>query len=251
MTDTTTIPLRAHVLLKMAAPAVARAALLGDEEEASEALEKGTTTHALTFNTQAVVVYPGATRRGKEWEAFAAEHDGCRIVLRGEYELAARMADAVRRHPLARQLLEAATFEESRFVKMNERLCRGTPDIVGPGDRYIADLKTGRSADPRRFRYNARDYYYDCSMAWYRRITGAADCFIICVEKTRPYPVTVFQLNERTLAQGDAYMMDAFGKFLHCERNNHWPEYSDQIVELDVPERSAVSGGYTEAEVAA
>lgn len=251
MIDTTTIPLRAHVLTKMAAPSVARAALLEQEEEPGEAQEKGTTTHAICFNTQKVVVYPGPTRRGKEWEAFAAEHDGCRIASRGEYEVAQRMSDAVRRHPLARTLFEGSTFEQSRFVRMNDRLCRGTPDIVGPGGAFIADLKTGRSADPRRFRYNARDYHYDCAMAWYGRIVGVADCFIICVEKTKPYPVTVFKLNERTLAQGDAFMMDAFGKFLHCERTNHWPEYSDQIVELDVPERSAVSVGYTEAEVAA
>lgn len=249
MTDTKDIPLRAHVLLKMAAPSVARAAMLGEEDEASDAQEKGTTCHAMVFNTQSVVVYPGAQRRGHEWEKFALQHDGCRIVLRGEYELAARMSDAVRRHPVARDLLEAAEFEQPRFANINGRLCRGTPDIVG--ESYIADLKTGRSADPRRFRYNARDYYYDCSMAWYRRIVGVQHAFIICVEKTKPYPVTVFQLNERTLQQGDAFMMDAFARFQECERTGRWPEYADQIVELDVPERSAVSAAYTEAVVAA
>lgn len=250
MIDTTKIPLRAHVLTKMAAPSIARAALLEEvDEDPNDAKDKGSTTHALCFNSQAVVVYPGATRRGKEWEAFAAEHDGCRIVLQGEYEVCARMSDAVRRHPVARDLLENATFEQPRFATMNGRLCRGTPDIVGDG--YFADLKTGRSADPRRFRYNARDYYYDCVMSWYQRITSMPEAFLICVEKTKPYPVTVFRLNQRTLAQGDAFMMDAFGRFLECERKNHWPEYADQIVELDVPERTSVSIGYTESDAAA
>lgn len=249
MIDTTTIPLRSHVLTKMSAPCVARAALVGDEDEPSANMDKGSTTHALCFNTQTVVVYPGAARKGKEWDKFAEEHDGCRIVLRGEYELASRMSEVVRRHPLARRLLENAALEQTRLFQLDGRLCRGTPDIVGPD--YIADLKTGRSADPRRFRYHARDYHYDCSLAWYMKaVPTATRAFIICVEKTKPYPVSVFAVNARTLAQGDAYNMDAFARFRACEQANHWPEYSDQIIELDVPERSAAWAGYTEAEAA-
>lgn len=249
MIDTTKIPLRSHVLTKMSAPIVARASLVEDEEDPTAAQDKGTTTHALCFNTQTVVVYEGAVRRGKEFDKFADEHDGCRIVLRAEYELGARMSDAVRRHPLARKLLEGATFEQTRLFELDGRICRATPDIVGAD--YIADLKTGRSADPRRFRYNARDYYYDCAMAWYMRsVPQAKQAFIICVEKTKPYPVTVFRVNERTLQQGEAFNAEAFGRFRACERSGVWPEYADAIVDLDVPERTAVSVGYTEAEAA-
>lgn len=246
MTDTRSIPLRSYVLTKMDCPLIARAALLEDQEDPTEAENKGTTTHAILFNTQTVVVYPGARRAGKEWEAFEAEHDGCRIVLKSEYELAARMSDSVRRHPVARQFLEGTQHEQTRLFNLDGRLCRATPDIVREG-HFIADLKTGRSANPRRFRYNARDYYYDASMAWYRRSANASDAFIICVEKTKPYPVTVFKLNARTLAQGDAYNAEAFARFRACEESGVWPEYADGIAELDIPERSAGQFAYVEA----
>lgn len=245
------IPLRAHVLSKMDAPSIARAALLEQEEDPSSAMDKGTTTHAIVFNTQTVVVYGADSdkkkvRNGAEWDRFAAEHDGCRIVLRGEYEVASRMADAVRRNKFARTLLEGATFEQTRLFKLDGRLCRATPDIVGRD--YIADLKTGRSADPRRFRYNAREYCYDASLAWYKRsVPEAKNVFIICVEKTRPYPVSVFRLTERTLAQGDALNMEAFARFRECERTGIWPDYVDGIVDLDIPERTVQSVAYEEA----
>lgn len=246
MNPTEHVPLRSHVLTKMDCPLVARASLMEQEEDPTTAMEKGTTCHALTFNTQTVVVYPGATRRGKEWDKFEEEHDGCRIVLQSEYEVSARMCDAVRRHPLARKLLDNAEFEKQRLFKLDGRLCRATPDIVGSG--YIADLKTGRSANPKRFRYNAREYYYDASMAWYKRaVPGAAEVFIICVEKTKPYPVSVFRVNNRSLSQGDAFNMAAFAKFRQCEQSGHWPEYSDDIIDLDIPERTAQSVAYEEA----
>lgn len=242
------IPLRAHVLAKMDdCPLVARASLMGEEEDPTAAMEKGTTTHAILFNTQTVVAYhEGKQRKGKDWEAFAAEHDGCRIVTHGEYELAARMSDAVRRDPVARPLLENAEFEKQRLFKLDGRLCRATPDIVGAG--YLADLKTGRSANPKRFRYNARDYYYDASMAWYRRAAGVDDVYVICVEKKHPYPVTVFHVNARSLAQGEAFNMEMFARFRECERTGNWPGYGDGIVELDIPERNAASLAYVEAE---
>lgn len=245
--NTEHIPVRSHVLQKMDCPELALASLMEQEEDPSAAMEKGTTTHAMVFNTQTVVVYPGAVRRGKEWDKFEAEHDGCRIVLQGEYEVSARMCDAVRKHPIARELIDGAELEKTRLFKIDGRLCRATPDIVRPGS-YIADLKTGRSANPRKFRYNARDYYYDASMAWYRRAAGVQDVYIICVEKSSPrYPVTVFKMNARSLAQGDAFNAEAFAKFRECERSGRWPGYAEGIVELDIPERNAASLAYTEA----
>lgn len=241
------IPLRAHVLTKMDCPAAARASLLEQEEDPSAAMDKGTTTHAIVFNTQTVVVYPGAMRRGKEWDKFADDHDGCRIVLQSEYDMAMRMADAVRRDPIAGPLLRnAVSLEKTILFKLDGRICRATPDIVGSD--YIADLKTGRSANPKRFRYNCREYFYDGSMAWYRRaVPQAKNAFIICVEKTKSLPVTVFRMNERSLQQGDQLMMEAFGRFRQCERAGSWPGYADGVVELDVPERTAQSAAYEEA----
>jgi|SRR5215471_1890294 len=231
------IPLRSHVLLKMDAPLVARAALLGEEEEPSAAMDKGSTCHAILFNTQTVVVFPGERRTGKAWEAFEAEHDGCRIVTKGDYELASRMADAIRRDAFARPLLEYATFEQTRMFKLDDRLCRATPDIVGRGEAHIVDVKTCKSAKPERFRYNARDYGYHQQLAWYKRAVPAAkDCFIVCVEKAAPYAVSVFRLSPRCLAKGDALNMRAFQRFRECERTGHWPGYTEGVVELDIPD---------------
>lgn len=234
--DTTQIALRSHVLCKMDCPSVARASLVSDEEDPTAAQEKGTTAHALTFGTQRVVVFDGALRRGVQWDRFEAQHAGQRIVLKSEYEIASRMADAVKSHPIAGKLLDGAVFEQTWLFDLDGRKCRATPDVVGCD--YIADLKTGRSAHPRRFAYACREYFYDATMAWYMRaIPSAQRCYVIVVEKTKPYPVSVFRCSDRMLAQGNSYNDQAFKRFRQCERTNVWPDYSTGIVQLDVPER--------------
>ena len=44
------------------------------EQEPTAAMQLGSAVHALVLGNKPVVAYPGAVRRGKEWEAFAAAH---------------------------------------------------------------------------------------------------------------------------------------------------------------------------------
>jgi hypothetical protein len=237
--ETFHVPLRHHMLHAMdECPAIAYSKIIGDEDDATRDQEKGTSTHAMVFNTQQCVVYPGAKRQGKEFDRFADEHDGCRIILQGEYDIASRMSDSVRRNKLARELIEGqgVTFEQTILWSQDGRMCRGTPDVVGPG--YVADLKTGRSSNPKRFKWDARKFFYDSAMAWYRRaVPQARESFLIVVEKTKPYPCTVFRLNERSLQAGNDLCDRWFELLLECERTGEWPDYSERIVELDIPLR--------------
>lgn len=236
--DTTSIPLRHHHLAAMAdAPCFALAALRGDEEDANRSEEKGTSVHALTLNSQAVVVAPMPRNDKHEaYRRFAEENDGCRIVTRSEYEEASRLADAVRRHREARNLIEGGEVEVTRHFDLHGRTCRATPDIVRP--RCIADLKTSKSADPRVFPYHVAKYYYHSAMAWYQAaVPFATEVFLIVVETRPPYPVTVFRVSERALQTGRELHMGWFRALRECERTGAWPDYAEGgVVALDLPE---------------
>src|ERR1700682_597607 len=77
------------------------------ESDETTAMERGTAVHALLFDTRKVCAYPGV-RRGKDYEAFAAEHACDAILTLNEYEKALRMADAVRTSKVAEPFLKGA-----------------------------------------------------------------------------------------------------------------------------------------------
>src|SRR5258706_11190599 len=93
------------------------------ETEQTIAMERGTAVHSLVFGTHPVIGYPGPTRRGKEYDTFAALHQDYEILTRDEYAKAQRMADAVRDSKLAQPHLKGAGGDTRPFPWS----CRGCP----------------------------------------------------------------------------------------------------------------------------
>lgn len=79
--------------------AYGRSAMHGHHARLTEAaqtvsMERGTAVHALVFGNRQVCGYPGPTRRGKDYDAFVAEHPDAEILTGAEFDKARRMADA-------------------------------------------------------------------------------------------------------------------------------------------------------------
>lgn len=185
-------------------------------------------------------VYPGAVRRGKEWEAWRNRQPAeCEIVTEREMDLASDVAAAVLNHPGAVEALSRGEREKQLFWEIAGRACRGTPDVLGID---LADLKTTNDASPDRFQWHARKMGWIGQLAWYRNasieVYGVAPerVSIVAVESAPPHVVTVYDLTEEALLLGEKTWRLYLERLRACEESDYWPGYVEGVARLDVPE---------------
>lgn len=204
-----------------------------DETDETYAMERGTAVHALLFGTAKVCGYPGAQRRGKEYDAFAAAHPGYEILTMAEYDKVRRMADAVRDCKLAEPML-LGVHEETLLFKWMGLDCRSTPDVRGVD--YVTELKCSASSDPSRFVWHARRMHYHGQLRFEefgceQHNVKIRDHWIVCVEDKPPHPVTVFHLEPEAREEGEKLLILWAERLRACEAAAHYPPY----VECPVP----------------
>lgn len=220
-------------------------ARFGVEGKNTYAMERGTAAHALLFGNKRVCGYPGSVRRGKEYEAFAAEHADYEILTMVEYDKARRIADAVRACELAQPVLKGTT-EQTLFFRWMGLDCRVTPDIRGAD--FITELKTTANSDPERFVWDALRRHYHAQlrfqmMGCHSRLHPVQDCYIVAVESAEPFPVTVFHVEPRALEIGERTLMLWAERLKNCETSCMWPPYVTSMMPLDVPDEAGLEFG--------
>jgi hypothetical protein len=242
-------PLRFSHLKRIGqSPAHYRAAV---EQDGSHLL-KGSAVHSVLLGGKTVISYPGPVRRGKDWEAFQADHPEDLILSRSEIDDVSGMVRAVQSCPEAMRVLQGVR-ERTVMFTLQGRECRATPDV--DGGIYVTELKTTRSSSPSRFAWDAVRHSYNGQLAWYQdalmlqpgRREAPEAAFIVAVESSAPYVVTVFRVAERALDQGRRTNRLWLETLLACEAANEWPGYSQSIVELDLPGDEMVIGEAEEA----
>lgn len=204
--------------------------------------QAGSALHALVLGTQEVVAWDKVSengnqcpRRGKDFDRFAADHPGALILTPPELAEAKAKAKAVQSNKLAMRVL-AGEHEREVTWSFGGRDCAGRIDCFGPD--YVTELKATKSANPRRFRKQARWMGYCGQLVWYGDgLTKAGLCipeayYIVAVEQTAPYVVTVFRLSQRDIDRGRSDYRGWFEQVLVCEQANEWPGYCQAIVEL-------------------
>lgn len=220
-------------------PAHYQAALRKHHDTAS--MKLGRLLHFLLLGGDEIAVYDGS-RRGKAWEEFEAANDGKEIFTASEVAKATPIAAAVRRHPVVQRygLLEGECEKTILWQNMG-RSCSSRLDVLNAEKRRIVDLKLARSSQPERFDYASRRLSYPAQGAWYRAAAASIgvavdEVILLSVEPEDPYAVTAFRMTERLLNMGDRQCRLWMERLLACEAANDWPEYAQDIVELDVPE---------------
>lgn len=227
--------LRFSALRQMARSAAHYAAATADGPTTS-AMDVGTAADLLILGGRPVIVYPGAVRRGKEFEAFRTANPDALIVTRAEYDKAKGIAAAVALCPDAVRVLTGAR-QRTYLWSLNDRICRGTPDVIGDG--FLTDLKTSETSDPRFFPWKVKRFAYHAAAAWYRH--GLAACgvettasYIVAVEQAAPHVVTVFRLTDHALELGARLWRLWFEQLQVCEASGAFPPYAQSIVDLDL-----------------
>lgn len=209
-----------------------------NEMAQTSAMQKGTAVHAMILGGRKIVGYPGAVRRGKEYDAFVADNPDCEILTMSDYDKANRMADAVRNNPLAAPILGG--YRETRLnFEWCGLQCRVTPDVRGLD--YVTELKTCADADPNKFLWHALRMHYHAQL-WFQNIGCGANGYnisrhyIVAVESKEPYPVTVFEVQPRALDQAAKTLMLWAERLKSCEQSGMYPPYAQSVVPLDVPD---------------
>lgn len=241
--DPKSIPLRFSHLKKIAqSPAHALHAMQFDTEQ-TLAMRLGSAVHSLCFGGQPVVIYPGKTRRGKEWDAFADAHKTDIIVNRKEFRRAQAMAKALRTNPVSARVLFGPGFiyEDTIFWERKGRAMRCTPDVRS--HRHLVDLKSCRTADPEKFMWDCVRMGYHAQLAVYAEAmaaasptgTGPTDVYIVAVESSPPHDVVVRRVTPQSLEVGRRLVDTWFDRLAQCEATGVWPGYATEVLDLDVP----------------
>ena len=220
--------------------AYGRSALHGKfarEQEAKQtgAMQRGTAVDAIIFGTRRVIAYPGAVRRGKEYDAFVENNPDTEILTVNEYNKAARMADAVRDSKIAAPYLKGVSQETILFKWMGLE-CRSTADVRGDG--FLTELKTAATADPLRFGWHALRMHYHAQMRLQNIAIEdtAKDCFVVVVESEPPHPVQVFRFEDRALIAGEKLLTLWAERLKQAEAAKEYPPYTSCVMPIDIPD---------------
>lgn len=208
----------------------------------------GRTVHTLALEPdrfdQDYAVYEGGDRKGKAWDAFKAANVGKTILKPGELAGSRSAADAVRRHPVARKMLEGCKFEQNVTWTDPETglLCKMRADFLNPDLCILGDLKTTDSVNPRRFGSQAGKMGYHGQLGGHY-VNGCIHGLgwtpkkvaIIAVEAKDPFDVGVFILSEDDIAAGQAEVSRLMLALATCRDTDVWPGQCPDETPLALP----------------
>lgn len=183
----------------------------------------------------------GIDRRTKEgktaWSEFLATNAGRDILDADEFDQVTKMAAAVRENAAAAPYL-AGGFEQVvlRWTHRATGLaCKARLDYVSHSRAVLLDLKSTVSTEHRKFAGSVVMYGYHNQLAFYRQgLETAAPawklpdglCYspiLLAVEKTPPYDVAVFELEEKAMDQAARENEALLARVARCEERKTWP----------------------------
>jgi len=208
-------------------------------------MRKGTALHSFLLGGRAIVMYEGRRDpRMAAWRDFQAEHAGKVILSPKELGAVGGMRKSLERHKRARELLDDGVQENRIEWDLAGRACAGTPDVIRPknGRKRLVELKTGNTSAPGLFKHKAKGMGYHAQVAWYadgceRTMSyepgAVTEVFIVAVESSSPYPVTVFRVCESMLTLGRKQYRAWFEAARNCEHADHFPAYAENDVDWE------------------
>jgi len=220
----------------------------------SDALEFGKAFHCRVlepekFNEQVIVFTDGKTRTSQKYEKFAVDpmNKDKIILIEKEQDKLETMATAVLSEgSYSKEIIQATgnLFEQRIDWEdiESETPCKGFLDIHNPEKHVIADLKSVQSAEPETFSKQCANNGYHQQAAFYIdgmntiEDTDEYEKFLfICVEKSAPYQVAVYETDTQFIDVGRARNRPLIDLFAKCLKSNNWPAYPNRAIELTLP----------------
>lgn len=214
------------------------------EKDNTPQMSLGTLAHAMILEGPRVfqerfVAVPKVDRRTKEgkaaWEEALASAGNKTLVTVEDLQLVAGMAESVKNHPFARELVTGGKEEIAVTWDIEGVNCKAKIDYLkttlnGIPMNVLVDLKTTQSADIRKFgNKTIFDSGYDRQMAFYndglvQNMYAPQAVYIVAVENTAPFTCNVFDMSE-CLERGRNRYMRIFKDYVTCKNSNTFPSY--------------------------
>lgn len=220
------------------------AAFRWQEPQVKREFDIGNATHLLCLEPEKfkakIGVVPFDDYRKKDAQTARDEFraTGRIPLLPDELEMIRTMRAAVFDDPIAGVAFRAGEAEQSLFWTDKEFgiRCKTRPDWLPKHVRYLVDLKTSTSADPKDFEKAVVNYGYHQQAAWY--LDGAEQVLgqrperfaFIVISKKPPHLVTTCWLDTDAIAWGGILNRYARGVYAWCKERNHWPSYQPDII---------------------
>ena len=237
-------------------PAAYKAYIDAPREE-TKALRIGSLTHALVLEPEVVssrfAMLPDdidrRTKAGKEaFEAFTLGAAGKSVVPAEDWGICANVAISMVKAIAALGLNITATELMMTVDYCGVRL-KSAIDAVATdknGDEWIIDLKTtGDEASPKSFLNTARSYRYPLQAHFYRTVyhiqTGkrTKGFIFIVTEKEPPFLSASYQIGPELMTYAAMDFEQAVAAYKGCTALDEWPGYPSEVVELDIPSKTA------------
>lgn len=200
----------------------------------------GKLCHCLVLGGEVVVW--DHDRRGKDWKQFEAENDGAFIVTRAEHDRAYDVAEAVKNHHRAAELLDGDR-ELTIPWAIGDRACLSHLDVLG---RDVVELKVCSTTQPDRLRraclgmsYHGQLGFYSDAAAFIGREPRGH--YIVGVEPQPPYAVTVLRVTPRAIDAGKRLCRLWLEQLRTCEDSDSWPGYVQTDVDLDIDDDTNIT----------
>lgn len=153
------------------------------------------------------------------------------------------MRDAVRRHPAAADLLDAATERELSVVFYwpgTTVLCKARIDIPAFAAAVIGDVKSTTDASADGFARTVWKYGYHRQAAFYQAAARALDLEVshsvfVAVESMAPYGVGVYRVEDEAVVASRHQLEKLIATWERCRRTGEWPGYPDTIMDISLP----------------
>jgi hypothetical protein len=183
-----------------------------------------------------VVIEAGDYRSSKARGARAAARaEGKVPLLPYQLDIVQAIAGSIRAHPIAAAAFRGGAAEVTLTWRdpATGTPCKARPDYLPAHGRWIVDLKTAASANPRTWRDQAYRLGYHARAAWYldgaEAVLGTMpeEYWFVIVEKEAPYLVSVISFDEDALRWGRAANRNACEAFARSAVANDWPGYRD------------------------
>jgi hypothetical protein len=191
--------------------------------------------NAVLLGHRDYVVKPeGIDGRSKDGKAWLAENAAKDILTSQEHKDIQGMEEALLANPDSRQWLEAGRAEVSMFSELQGVTVKGRIDYIPNEGNAIVDLKSCEDASPSGFQQSFTKFKYHVQAAMYldlcRSLDVERDVFVfVCVEKSAPYCVAVYQVDQAAIMQGQLEYHKALAIYQNCITTGIWPGYPQGI----------------------
>ena len=219
------------------------------------AMELGNTIHIAVlepekFNDEYVVApkIDRRTKKGKaEWMVFEAENEGKTLLSKDDWQMCQDIIKKIKDNETFRSLIYSQGKNELSFVwedKHTGLLCKGRLDRITRfhGWTTIVDVKTTVSAQvgafinqSARMNYHMQSAFYLDGLQTIQPLERSRAYFIYAIEKTRPYGMRIFELEDSTIHEGRQKYRDYLKQYKACLESGIWPGYSDAPEPLTLP----------------